>query len=175
MSVVACVEDSSFGIRHKTSKTGDTASLECAQQTNKLIYFKNPTLLDKSLSAGSDWLFINNTTNGTFPKTLHMGIVPNPNAALAPAVTNSPGLSRKRIGTPKLPTQSASALGSLTDLTIPQSYSTLTENSVSKDSKYKFVEQDLETGQKLGAGTGGVVFKVRHKPTGILMARKVWF
>jgi hypothetical protein len=92
--------------------------------------------------------------------------------------TNSPGLSRKRFGTPKLPGHNSlsalsSCLGSLQDLTIPQNYSSLTQNSVSKDSKYQFAETDLETLQKLGAGTAGIVFKVRHKPTGILMARKV--
>ena len=33
--------------------------------------------------------------------------------------------------------------------------------------------EDLDKLGELGAGNGGVVIKVRHKPTGIIMARKV--
>ena len=33
--------------------------------------------------------------------------------------------------------------------------------------------EDLDKLGELGAGNGGVVVKVRHKPTGIIMARKV--
>lgn len=34
-------------------------------------------------------------------------------------------------------------------------------------------DQDLEKLGELGSGNGGVVMKVRHKPTGLIMARKM--
>ena len=34
-------------------------------------------------------------------------------------------------------------------------------------------DEDLERIQELGAGNGGVVLKVNHKPTNLVMARKV--
>lgn len=75
------------------------------------------------------------------------------------------GLSRKRVGTPKLPSSSS--------LTSFKSTSKLTEENVSKDSTYLFKQSDLEILQKLGQGTAGTVYKVKHIPTGIFMARKL--
>ena len=37
----------------------------------------------------------------------------------------------------------------------------------------ELVEEDFEKLGELGAGNGGVVTKVRHKPTALIMARKV--
>lgn len=34
-------------------------------------------------------------------------------------------------------------------------------------------DDDFEKISELGAGNGGVVFKVSHKPSGLVMARKV--
>ena len=49
----------------------------------------------------------------------------------------------------------------------------LNDINVRKDSKYQFNEDDLQVLKKLGQGSGGAVYKVLHKPTGIIMARKV--
>lgn len=38
---------------------------------------------------------------------------------------------------------------------------------------HDLVDDDFEKLGDLGAGNGGVVLKVRHKPTGLVMARKV--
>ncbi len=36
-------------------------------------------------------------------------------------------------------------------------------------------DEDFDKLDELGAGNGGVVTKVRHRPSGIIMARKVCF
>ncbi|KAJ3314839.1 MAP kinase kinase (MEK) [Boothiomyces sp. JEL0838] len=82
------------------------------------------------------------------------------------AAIQSPVLARKRLGVPAL-----KSLGSLSNLKLPQS--DLNENSVKKDSKINFVNEDLTFICNLGAGAGGTVSKVLHKPTGIAMARKI--
>lgn len=97
-------------------------------------------------------------------------------ADLHARAADSPGLSRKRFGAPTL----KGSFGSLEDI----SNLSLTENSqqprtelndknVRKDSKYLFNEDDLQVVKKIGQGSGGAVYKVLHKPTGIIMARKV--
>ncbi|XP_065332997.1 dual specificity mitogen-activated protein kinase kinase dSOR1 [Cloeon dipterum] len=39
--------------------------------------------------------------------------------------------------------------------------------------RHELVDEDFEKLGELGAGNGGVVLKVRHKPTGLIMARKL--
>jgi len=85
----------------------------------------------------------------------------------------------KRFNVPQLP----SGFGSLQNLSLlalePEDAEQsgkpkeLTEQSVSKDSKYKFQESDIRSIKQLGAGTSGVVYKVEHIPTNIIMARKM--
>lgn len=88
---------------------------------------------------------------------------------------DSPGLSRKRFGAPTLK-GSFGSLQNICNLAISddtQPRTQLNDKSVRKDSKYEFNEDDLQVLQKLGQGSGGAVYKVLHKPTGITMARKV--
>ena len=88
---------------------------------------------------------------------------------------DSPGLSGKRFGAPTL-IASLGSLKNISNLALDDSQlprTQLNDKSVRKDSKYEFADEDLQELQKLGQGSGGSVYKVLHKPTGIVMARKV--
>ncbi|KAL3895932.1 MAG: hypothetical protein SGCHY_004400 [Lobulomycetales sp.] len=49
----------------------------------------------------------------------------------------------------------------------------LTSDRLAEKSRMKLKDADLEFIAELGAGAGGTVAKVRHKPTGTIMARKI--
>jgi hypothetical protein len=109
-----------------------------------------------------------------------MGIVPEQQAS-----PDLGGLSRKRLGTPKLTSDSPSlsqkrfetpkltASDSVDSIDSQKSDSSLDADQVRKDSKYQFKDSELELIKILGQGTGGLVSLVLHKPTGIQMAKKV--
>ncbi|OAJ42153.1 hypothetical protein BDEG_25650 [Batrachochytrium dendrobatidis JEL423] len=94
-----------------------------------------------------------------------------------PAFTASPLTGRKRLG-PAPPIdlfKKTNSIGSLIDVSLqtPEVPRRINVDSISKDSKIKFCAEDLVTDIVLGSGSGGVVSKVKHIPTGMLMARKV--
>lgn len=68
------------------------------------------------------------------------------------------------------------SFGSLSNINIggkAGNESMLSNELVSKESKFKFKKEDIEIIARLGAGSGGSVHKVFHKPTQMTMACKV--
>ncbi|KAI8903669.1 kinase-like domain-containing protein [Powellomyces hirtus] len=60
-------------------------------------------------------------------------------------------------------------LDSPSGVLVPQ----LSELSLPQETKLDLKQEDIESMQELGAGNGGTVHKVLHKPTGTIMAKKV--